>query len=98
MKRIGKLVKMIDNELHSAEEYAEKYIEMKADGNSFSSKYKDLANDRLKDANILHEIAVSEITKLNQVFKPRADMQNKWNESHTAYVEKTNWISEMLSM
>lgn len=98
MKRIGELVHLIDDELEGAEVYAEKYVEMKADGNAWSNKFREMAMDEMKHANNIHELAMQEIDKLNKVFKPRADMQNKWNESHTAYVEKSNWINEMLNM
>ena len=49
MKKIQDYVNRIDEELSDAKEYAEKYVECKAEGkDSNSRKYKEMAEDELK--------------------------------------------------
>lgn len=99
MKHIKKFVNHIDEELAGAEEYAEKYIEYKANGDAATSDlFKKMANDELNHAIIVHDLAVKEIEKINKIFVAPADMQKKWEESHMIYVEKSSWIKQMLSM
>lgn len=59
---------------------------------------KEAASDELKHALWIHDIAVAEIEKLKQVYKPPVEMQEKWDESHKHYVEKAAWIKTMLAM
>ena len=99
MKRIGKFVKMIDDELEGANCYAEKYIEYKADGKTeWADKFSNMANNELGHADMIHEIAMEEIDKLNRVFTPPADMQEKWEKAHIDYVNKAAWVRQMLAM
>ena len=99
MTKIKKLVDQIDDELCSAKEYAEKYIEYKAAGNSaWANKYKDMANDELKHATVLHEVATAEIDAIKKVYTAPVKMQEKWDASHVEYVEKAAWIKQMLTM
>lgn len=99
MKKIGDYVKHIDEELCGAKDYAEKYIEYKAMGNSqYMSKYKEMATDELKHAMYIHDIAMADIEELSKVFTPPVDMQEEWDKSHKHYVEKVAWIKQMLAM
>lgn len=99
MTKIKQYVDSIDEELCGAKEYAEKYIEFKAKGNSgWSNKYKEMATDELKHSTYIHDIAMQEIEELNKVFQPTVEMQEKWDKSHKEYVEKVAWIKQMLSM
>lgn len=99
MTKIKHYVEHIDDEICGAKEYAEKYIECKAKGNtSNANKYKEMANDELKHATYLHDIATQEIEELNKVFQPTVEMQEKWDKSHKEYVEKVAWIKQMLAM
>lgn len=99
MKRISKLVAGIEDEIHGACNYAEKYIEAKIDGNSeWSARYKKMAEDELQHATYLHEMAVKEIEKASKVFKAPKEMQDKWDECHQKMIEKTKKIKEMLAM
>lgn len=99
MTKIKKYVEYIDEELCEAKEYAEKYVECKAAGDMpWANRYKEMANDELKHAMYLHERAIQEIEKLNEVFKPTTKMQETWDKSHEKYVEKSAWIKTMLAM
>lgn len=99
MTKIKQYVEHIDDEICGAKEYAEKYVESKAKGNStWANKYKEMANDELKHATYLHDIATQEIEELNKVFQPTVEMQEKWDKSHKEYVEHVAWIRQMLNM
>lgn len=99
MTQIKNYVDHIEDELCGAKEYAEKFVWYKSKSNSsWANKYKEMAQDELKHATYLHDMAMAEIEELNKVFKPTQKMQNVWDESHTDYVEKTAWIKQMLAM
>lgn len=99
MTKIKKYVDAIDDELCSAKEYAEKYVEYKAKAdNTWMARYKQMATDELNHANWLHEKAMQEIEEINKVFQPTQKMLDKWEKSHAEYVEKSAWIKQMLAM
>lgn len=89
----------IKDELCSAKEYAENYLSEKAKGNSqLANRYKEMANDEIKHAMYIHDIAVAEIESLRKIYTPPQRMLEKWEKSHTKYVEKTAWVKQMLAM
>ena len=103
MKLIKKYVNIIDDELSSATEYAENYIEAKANGkdrgdDSEASMWKRMAEQELQHAINIHSAAVTEIEKINAVFTAPAEMYEKWEMSHNDYIKRTAWIKQMLSM
>lgn len=98
MKIIKKMVDRIDDEIESAQNYAEKYLELKAADDPDSSKYKDMANDEIRHATFIHDIAVKKIDLLRNVYTPPFNMEKKWEESHKLYVERVAWIKQMLQM
>ena len=99
MRSIKKYVEHIQEEIDSAKEYAEKYVELKAKGDvSAASKYREMAEDELKHANYIHEFSVKEIEQISKVYKPPIDMQEKWEHEHKKFVESVAWIKQMLMM
>lgn len=99
MKTIKYFVEGIEDEINGAKEYAEKYIEAKANGDmNTANRYKEMAHDELKHAATEHEFAVREIEKLNTVYTPPEGMLEKWQKAHKEYVEKAAWIRMMLDM
>lgn len=99
MTKIKNCVEHINEELCGAKEYAEKYIENKAKGNSqWANRYKEMANDELKHAMYLHEKLTQDIEEISKVFNPTEEMQEEWDKSHKKYAEKTAWIKMMLTM
>lgn len=99
MKLIKNYVEAVKEEIHSAKEYAEKYVEMKAKEDMTAViRYREMANDKLKYANYEHEWAVNEIEKINKIFTAPVEMQEDWEKAHKEYVEKVAWIRHMLSM
>lgn len=98
MKMIKKYVRQIDDELHSAETYAEKYIECKVEGDSSSaSRYKTFVQQELEHAMFAHELAMKTIEKVSAVFAAPADMREKWETSHSDYIARTAKIKSMLT-
>lgn len=99
MKKIKKYVDWICDEVEGAKCYAEHYVEYKAKGDgTVASRFHQMAEDELKHAEMIHELAVREIETLNQVFKAPEWMQEEWDKSHVNYVEKAAWVRQMLSM
>lgn len=98
MKRINKYVHMIEDELESAERYAEKYIECKADGDgSAAGTYKNFAQQELEHVMFAHDLAVKDVDRISSVLTAPADMREKWEISHQAYIEKTARIKAMIN-
>lgn len=99
MKKIANLVEQIDEELEGAQNYAEMYVSMKADGrNSWATTYKEMASDEIRHAMNLHSFTVEEINKLNAVTTPPQEMLDKWDKAHKQYIERTAIIKQMLTM
>lgn len=99
MTKIKNYVEMIEDELCSAKEYAEKSIELKSEGlTQWSQKFKEMSIQELQHAINIHDYAVLEIEELNKVYKPTNEMQEKWDKSHKEFVEKAAWIKQMQAM
>ena len=99
MTKIKKLADEISEELDSAKEYAENHLMYKAKGNDeWSKRFFEMANDELKHADYLHDLAVAEIDELRKVYTPPQEMLEKWDADHKKYVEKAAWIKQMLAM
>lgn len=99
MRKIKNYVDKISEETEGAKEYAEKYVEEKAKGDMpRANKYREMATDELKHANYIHEFATADITELERIYTPPAEMLDKWEHAHREYVEKVAWIKQMLAM
>ena len=99
MRAIKKYVDMIKDEIESAKEYAEQYVEHKAKNDmQTATRYKEMANDELKHANYEHEWAVKEIDEVSKVYAAPVEMQEAWDKAHKKYVEEVAWIKQMLAM
>ena len=99
MRSIKRYVHLIEDELESAKDYGESYLEEKAKGNMpLANRFREMSNDELKHANYLHEAAVVEIEALKKVYKPPIEMEKKWEEAHAQYAERASIIKQMLTM
>ena len=99
MRLIKKYVDMMKDEIESAKEYAEQYVEHKVKNDmQTATRYKEMANDELKHAGYIHDRVVVEIETLRKVYTPPQDMLDKWDADHKKYIEKTAWIRQMLAM
>lgn len=78
MTKIKKLAEHIEEEICGAKEYAEKYVECKAKGDTaWANRYKEMANDELKHTGYLHDKAVQDIEEISKVYK----LLRKWKKS-----------------
>lgn len=99
MTKIKRYVEHMDEELCGAKDYAEKYLEAKAAGQSeVAEKYKEMAADELKHATYVHNIAVDEIEKIKKVFTPPQDMLARWEKAHSKYIDRAAKVKGMLAM
>lgn len=99
MKLIKNYVDHMIEELEGAKDYAEKYVECKANGNmAHANKYKEMAQQELNHAMNIHSFATEAVDKLSNIYTPPVDMQDKWEHAHKEYVEKAAWIKQMLTL
>lgn len=99
MKRIQRLVDMIDDELEGAKCYAEMYVEHKAfDDGRWAGIFREMSQQELQHASYIHQLAVEEIDRVKKVFTAPVEMQEKWDKAHIGYVDRAAWIKQMLSM
>jgi hypothetical protein len=97
VRKIKEYVDHLKDEVESAKEYAEKYIECKAKGNTQrANRYKEMASDELKHATYIHEWAVMEVEEISRVYKPPVDMMEKWEHEHKKFVEEVALIKKIL--
>lgn len=97
MRKIKEYVDHLKDEVESAREYSEKYIEWKAKGNTQrANRYKEMASDELKHATYIHEWAVMEVEEISRVYKPPVDMMEKWEHEHKKFVEDVALIKKIL--
>lgn len=96
MKKLRCLILKIDEELESAKDYAETYIEMLASGNLDSaSKYKKMAEDELRHSEILFDEAVALYDKYKMI--ARDDDLEIIKKENRLYIERSNHIKLMLN-
>lgn len=96
---IKKYVDLIEDEIEGAKEYAEKYVECKAKGNTArAQKYKEMATDELKHTTYIHDMAIQDIEELKKIYTPPVEMEEKWDKSHKEYVESIAWVKQMLTL
>ena len=99
MRYIKHYVEQMEDEIASAEEYAEKAVECKAKGSAQNSaKFKAMAEDELRHAMFFHELAIKEIEEISKVYTPPVEMLDKWEHEHKEYVERAALIKQMLAM
>jgi ferritin len=99
MRAIKELADRINEELEDAKFYSEKYVEAKAKGDTTNAaRFKDIANDELRHASIIHEMAVQEIATVRKIFTPPVEMEEKWSKTHREYMERAAWVKQMLAM
>lgn len=99
MRKIIENLDKMGYELEYAKEYAETYLEYKAEGKHITAKkYKDMANDELKHAAIIRDIAIDDYKQLKAAYTPPAEMKQIWEKENAAYVDKAAWIKTMLNL
>ncbi|MCQ2211296.1 MAG: hypothetical protein MJZ34_13510 [Paludibacteraceae bacterium] len=96
MKQLRILILKIDDELESAKDYAERYIELKAEGNEKHSKlYLKMAQDEIEHSKILYDEAVALYDQYKKI-SIQADIEILKKEN-SIYNEKIKRINLLLS-
>ena len=93
--RIHKYIKYIKEEVCSAKHYACKYLEYKTEKPGWAKMYYEMAEEELKHAEYLHEIADEYASGLS--WMPEED-KIEWGNCTNMLHEKTAWVKMMLSM
>jgi len=57
-----------------------------------------MAQAEIDHTNFWHQLSVNLIEKVRKVYKPTAEMQEKWDDVHKKYVEEMAEIDRMLSL
>ena len=57
-----------------------------------------LGGVEIEHTNFWHQLSVNLIEKVRKVYKPTAEMQEKWDDVHKKYVEEMAEIDRMLSL
>ena len=97
MRTIKEYVDKLKEEIEDASNYAEAYVECKASGNiDRANKYKEMARDELRHAEIIHQFAVAKIEEVSKIYTPPAEMEEAWRKAHKEYVKHVAEIKIML--
>ena len=89
----------MEDEIESAMNYAEKYVECKAKGNTaYATKYKAMSEDELRHAMFFHEQAIKEIDEVSKVYTPPTEMLEKWEHEHKEYIERVALVKQIIAL
>lgn len=97
MKILDNMMDHICDELDGAWEYAEKYLENKAKGDSRYAKYKDMAMDEIHHAEILYSFAITDIEKLERFYTLTGEEEEKWEHTKKKFAERVAFLKHTLS-
>lgn len=98
MRFIEKIADQLHEELEGAKEYAEKYIENKAKGNSTRAlRFKDMASDELRHAQYIHDFSVADMEDIKKVYTLTDQEEEAWNHICKHYAEHSAIIRMMLA-
>lgn len=99
MKAIDDLAYQMIDEVEGARNYAEKYIESKAIGDSqLMSRFYEMAQDELKHAEYIYDKMVKEIEKIDAVVSMPSKSVDEWNRHKSKYIECAAWVKYILSL
>lgn len=89
MEYIKKRIEKIEDELESAEEYAELYLESKARGQSTrAGKYHEMSHDELKHAENIFEFAEQDIESMRKVYPISVEDEEYWSMAKKKMYER----------
>lgn len=99
MRKIYEYIEQINEEIYSAKDFAETYLHFKVEDNQeWANKYKAMAEDELRHAANIRDLAVQSMNKIKSVYKPPSELQEAFDKSNDNYFERVAWIKQMLSM
>lgn len=98
MKVITDLIDLLDNELESAKEYAERFIMLKANNDDLAEKFKTMAEDELHHSSIIYAYTIRELDRVEAVFTLSAMLSEIWEKKRKKYIEESAFIKQMISL
>lgn len=99
MKILDHMIEDLEEEVDGAREYAEKYIECKAKGNTArATKYKEMAMDELKHAGYIREFAISDAESVKHVHTLTEEETSAWEHAHKKLNDEIAMVHHLLSM
>lgn len=98
MKIMHKYIDHVNEELEGAKEYAEKYIDFKARGNTArSNAYKSMAQDELRHASMVYDYAAQDMESIGRIYTMPEELLEKWEHFIKHYADCSAKIKLMLS-
>lgn len=94
MKMIDSFMKSINEEIDGAMDYADKYVELKAEKPKWASAYHDMAANELTHAEHLLTMAKEHVSALGWISEETKD---NWSKCQSKAAEKTAMIKMMLN-
>lgn len=85
------------NGIDGAEEYAEKYIELKVNNPQWAKLYHDMSNQELLHAQNFKEMGESIYAEMKNTYMPE-ETEEKWEHCMRKYADRVAKIKVMLSM
>lgn len=77
MRKINKYIDHIKDEVDGAEEYAEKYIELKVNNPQWAKLYHDMSNQELLHAQNFKEMGESIYVEMKNTYMPE-ETEERW--------------------
>ena len=97
MKIISDLVNNMDDEIEMAKIYAQNFLIYNADNNvQWADRFRQMAYESVDHADVLHQLAVETIEKMQRKYVPPEEMVKAWKKEHVNYVNTVNWIRDMI--
>lgn len=97
MKLVEKYIDHICEEVEGAMDYAEKYIEYKAKGESSrASRYRDMASDELGHAAAVRDMAHQDIQRIQAIMPLAIDDEEMWKAAVKRSDEKMAIVKQMI--
>lgn len=99
MREIKELAENMKEELDGAEKYAKMYLTYKNENQSHAKKLYEMAEDELKHAMYLHEIAIAKIKSVQSKEVDVPDfMMMLWEDEHKRYIDNMTKVKIMLTL
>lgn len=94
---IQESIEQVKMALYDAKNYAEKYIDYKANGNEkYAQNFYEMAQDEIKHSKYLFEVLQDEVEKIERVYRPTETMEKEWHEAQKYYKDEKELIEQIL--
>lgn len=98
MKVILELIDLIEEQLDTGKDFAERFVMLNSTNNDYAERFKKMAEEEVEHSKILFSFTQSEIDRLNETYKLPVDVSEICNRKQAKFIEKAAWIKQMLTM